>query len=379
MKPITKLKLRRFIGFSLCNAPGTLIELLTLWLLSDVLFHHYFAQFFIAPVIAFECSVIVDFLLFSRFVWRDTVDNTNHGSILRRLLMFNISTAGVYLMRLLLIQILHLIFGLGAVLCDLLSMIFSGLLNFGINDRIIFSKNNGHKPWVHLLMSLVRPFVTLKIDGIDNLPDQQQGPVVYLCNHGFLFGPIAATLNLPVAARPWIDNRVLNIRECTEDLSRMLRRRFVIFGRKIHQKAISKIARTVVSILNDFNPIPVFKNGKREVVQTISQSVEALTNGENLLIFPEQPRRDNTNIATERKDAAQLRSFYSGFVKIGQEYMKRTGQKLQFVPIYINQKLRTMQIAPAVSLRTTGNDKADREYFADELHGIFTRMRIAGR
>ncbi len=374
MSKLNKLKLRRFIGFSVCNAPGTILEILIIWLMSDVLFHSHFARFIIAPVIAFECSMLVDFALMARFVWRDSVVDDTGKRFLHRLLMFNISTVGVYLMRLLLIQLLHWAFGLGPVVCDLLSMVFSGLLNFGINDRLIFAQGDDHRLGVRLLMGLVRPFVTLKIEGLENLPKQDEDPVVYICNHGFFFGPVAAVLNLPGSFRPWIDSKALDVKECFEAVNRIVGRRFRLFGLKIRHKISNRITRCAVGVLNDFNPIPVFKSGSRKVIETIQQSVDALVSGENLLIFPERPRKSNNNIRTERMEAANLRAFYSGFAKIGQDFFDRTGRALNFVPVYINQKQHTMCIAPAVAYSTTDDRRADSTGLATQLYNALFSM-----
>lgn len=369
-----KLKLKRFVGFSLCNAPGTLIELLVLWLLSDILFHSHGARFVLAPVIAFECSMLVDFVLFSSFVWRENVGQAGSRSFFKRLAMFNVSTVGVYLLRLGLIQVLNLLFGIGAVMCDLVAMFFSGLLNFGINDRLIFAKSDGHSTWVRLLMGLARPFVTLKVQGTDNLPPETNGPVVYVCNHGFLFGPVAAVFNLPSSFRPWIDNRALNVTECAKDVGRLFGRRLRLLGHRARRKVVDRVSRWVVALLRDFNPIPVFKNGSRNVIDTIEQSVDALMSGDNLLIFPERPRKDYKDVDTERKQASRLRSFYMGFAKIGQDYYQRTGQQLRFVPVYINRKHRTMQIAPSIAYQCTADSHADRERLSMDLYTSLAQL-----
>ena len=376
MKEVDKIKLRRFIGFSLCNAPGTVVELLVLYWLSEVVFGSHFLKFFIAPIVAFECAIMVDFNLFLRLVWRDNIKITSKKEYLKKFAQFNVSTVGVYGIRLLLIQTLNWIFSLNAVLCNLIAMTLSGLLNFSINDKIIFSKSDEHRPFVNLLMGLVHPFVSLKIKGENNIPDTTE-PVVFVCNHGFFFGPIAASLNMPVSFRPWIDNRVLNIKECSEDVNRVLKKRFHLFGYKVHKKIIDKISHLVVAVMHDFNPIPVFKNGKREVVNTIRESVDTLMQGNNVLIFPERPRSEHSDIGTERKEASNLRNFYSGFAKIGQDFASKTGQGLRFIPVYINQKSRTMSIAPGITFQPLNNGKADRENFANQLHLALTQLESA--
>lgn len=225
-------------------------------------------------------------------------------------------------------------------------------------------------------MALVRPFTKLKIVGKENLKSTKGQPVVYVCNHGFIYGPIAAIMNLPGTFRPWIDSRMLNHKQCSEVINTTFHNLLHRFSQRKRERVLRKTTDTVIKILNDFNPIPVIKGGSRQVMETLGQSLNALVDGCNLLIFPEHPRTAfDGNLVREHDEAGTLRSFYSGFAHIGQMYFEHTKQNLLFVPIYINRKRRTMSINPPVAYEASGDTRRDRQRLSDRLYAAISTMK----
>jgi len=376
MTPQHKASLRRFIGFTLCNTPGTLIELLTVWLLSQYLFTSYAGQYILAPVIAFECAVITNFTLFSRLVWRDRISGMHTRARLIRMLAFNLSASGIYLLRIGLIQVMGILWHPPVVLCDLASMLFSGLINFAINDRVIFAGRRKHRLLVSTLITLAYPWIHLRIKGRENIPSaDSQRPVVYVCNHGFISGPVMAAVNLPDTFRPWVDSRMLDRDECYRNL-------YDTFGRSLHLSSrlrhhlIGRLRDIVIAVLRDYNPIPVIKDGSRQIMDTLKVSADTLASGCNLLIFPEHSRQSyHGDIASERSKADnELRTFYSGFAHLGHLYYQRTGQDLRFIPLYVDRKHRTMYVSPGITYHHTGSPRDDRQQLADTLFLTLSRM-----
>ena len=140
-----KLHLRRLVIFMLCSTSGTIVELVVVWLCSTFLFHNYVGQYVVSSIIAFECAVVVDFVFYSRILWRKRSKGIGFRSYLVRLLKFNLSALGVYLLRLALIQAMGLAWHLHVVWCEMISMCFSGTLNYIISENLIFKKNKPKK------------------------------------------------------------------------------------------------------------------------------------------------------------------------------------------------------------------------------------------
>ena len=73
--------------------------------------------------------------------------------------------------------------------------------------------------------------------------------------------------------------------------------------------------------LNSFNPIPVEKNNLRNVMTTFDDTVKVLSEGDNVLIFPERPRKvkrgDKMTVEHLTDSVGRL---FTGFANIGRLY-----------------------------------------------------------
>ncbi len=137
---ITASVIRRFVGFTLCNLPGTAVELLVVWLCAKYLFNGYVGEYIVSPIVAFECAVFTNYVLYTRFVWGDRVRGASLRERFLRLLAYNVSASGVYFLRMLVIQFLGITWHMPVVLCEVISLLFSGFLNFFAIDKLIFRR-----------------------------------------------------------------------------------------------------------------------------------------------------------------------------------------------------------------------------------------------
>ena len=78
-----------------------------------------------------------------------------------------------------------------------------------------------------------------------------------------------------------------------------------------------KIAAFIVYVLRQFGVIPVDRSQPSKLISTMRQSIAALEEGHNLLIFPETgiPEYSLTSVTP----------FYSGFAMLGRLYYRKTG------------------------------------------------------
>ena len=63
------------------------------------------------------------------------------------------------------------------------------------------------------------------------------------------------------------------------------------------------------------------------------ESVEALDNGENLMIFPEHP--------DGKYEKGGVSEFSPGFLMLAEAWWKKSGKKLRILPVYANREERT--------------------------------------
>lgn len=85
--------------------------------------------------------------------------------------------------------------------------------------------------------------------------------------------------------------------------------------------------------------IPVYRNNA-EAVKTIKASLNALKNGRSLLIFPNVDYTNQSNLENPQ--------IYSGFLCVEKFYYKATNRHLKFIPLNIDDKLKTITEKPAV-------------------------------
>ena len=90
---------------------------------------------------ASQCAVLTNYLIAYFYVWRDRT--REYGSarfLISRYFAYNLSCSSVFLLRLGLLLLLEKIFGWDVVICNLVAMSFSGILNFIMNNLVIFRR-----------------------------------------------------------------------------------------------------------------------------------------------------------------------------------------------------------------------------------------------
>ncbi len=125
---------RRWLKFNLVGAIGIVVQLAALALLTHVARLDYL----VATALAVECAVLHNFAWHERFTWSDRACLTRRQVIVR-LMRFNLTTGAVSIggnlvfMRLLVGQA-HL----PPVISNLASIAACSIINFLVNDRVVF-------------------------------------------------------------------------------------------------------------------------------------------------------------------------------------------------------------------------------------------------
>ena len=137
----------RYIKFSVSSLAGTVTDTLVLWLLSSYVFDKgYWGEYVISPVISFQCAVAVNFTIAYFYVWKDrTLSAPDAGTarFFRLYMAYNLTSSAVFLFRLGLLLLIERFTGWNVVFCSLAAMVFSGLLNFAIENMVIFRRKKG--------------------------------------------------------------------------------------------------------------------------------------------------------------------------------------------------------------------------------------------
>ena len=234
------------------------------------------------------------------------------------------------------------------------------------NERVRTSLRHqlvrGHRVsfWARLLCWVAMPFLRHKVSGRENLR-QGDYPSVLVCNHGFLYGPIVAALFLPTYFRPWIHDRMLREDLAEREISMSFPWARRVLGKRLGGAVIRLAAKLTTGLLLSFRPIPVVRGATRGAMTTFDESLAALAEGDNLLIFAEKPKRLNTG------DNPDLRNLYTGFAHLGKLYHDATGRQLLFYPVYARHDRRTISIGEPVQYDPTLASRDAKQAVAEEL------------
>lgn len=201
---------------------------------------------------------------------------------------------------------------------------------------------------VKILAFFVRPFLHLRVEGCENM-DMAHFPSVFVCNHGIIYGPVAAVIYLPTYFRPWIDRKMVDRDMAAQEMYGRFIYRIPLLSERAKRSVARGLARPVTWALNSFDPIPVEKNNLRNVMSTFDDTVRVLGEGDNVLIFPERPRRVRRgDKMTVEHLTDSVGTLFTGFASIGRLYYDKTGQCLRFYPIYASRRNHTFRIGEPV-------------------------------
>ena len=134
----------RYAKFAGTSVVGSIVDTLVLWLLSDLIFTRgYWGEYIISPLISFQCAVAVNYTISYFYVWKDRTRKRSDASIRRFFRLYgayNLSSSVVFLFRLGALLLIERFFGWDVVICNLVAMCFTGIINFAINNLVIFKK-----------------------------------------------------------------------------------------------------------------------------------------------------------------------------------------------------------------------------------------------
>lgn len=136
-----KKTLFKFNKFVITNFTGTLVETFILWLLSNFVFGTYAGKYIAAPTISFEFAVLNNFSFSYFWIWKERVQK-RPKDFFRKFLFYNVNCAIIFLLRLGLIIIVERLFRLHVVYCNLIALAITGILNYFVQDKLIFRKKN---------------------------------------------------------------------------------------------------------------------------------------------------------------------------------------------------------------------------------------------
>ena len=202
------------------------------------------------------------------------------------------------------------------------------------------------------------------------LQDSEE-PVVFIANHYNVFGPISFVLSMPLISRIWINEELVNRESAEISLRPGMKRMLPFLGERQIAWLCRKIAALTVYVLTRVGMIPVDRHQPSKLISTMRQSISALEEGRNLLIFPEtgQPEYSLTSVTP----------FFSGFAMLGRLYHRKTGRALRFCPCYIDEQHHRIRLGELTVYNPEADPSAETERVSEELNSRIRAMAAENR
>ncbi len=210
---------------------------------------------------------------------------------------------------------------------------------------------------------LVRVFYRkMNVGGLEYLPEE---PALIISNHAQMNGPIACELYFPGRRYTWCIGHMMHLREVPDYAYKDFWSGKPWYSRWFYRLRSYLIAPLSVCVFSNADTIAVYKDTR--IISTFRDTVNALCDGANVIIFPEHDVPYN-NIVNDFQDK---------FVDIARMYHRKTKKALCFVPMYIAPELNKMVLGKAVRFQPENAIEHERKRICGYLKDEITAAALA--
>ncbi len=212
-----------------------------------------------------------------------------------------------------------------------------------------------------ITVAMLKPFNRHKMVDLDHVRLDPDNPIVFLGNHAEIYGPIASALCLPVPVRFWVISKMMfnkkEVRAYLYENTFSKKTYLPVFVRKLLAWYLGWLS---VNVMNALRAIPVYRDSPMKLRQTLRESVEALENGENLMIFPEHPEGKYVK--------GGISELSPGFLMLAEAWWKRSGKKLRIMPVFANRGKRTFTFGDEIRYEPENGYAAEQGRILNEAY-----------
>lgn len=200
------------------------------------------------------------------------------------------------------------------------------------------------------------------IYSMENLPDE---PCFIIGNHTQMNGPIISEIYMPDSYYIWCAGQMLSFKDVPKyaykdfwsQKPRVLRPFFKLLS--------YLIAPISVCVFNNARTIAVYHDNR--ILSTFKNTVKKLSEGKNIIIFPEHDQKHN-NIIYEFQDK---------FIDVARLYHKKTGKQLSFLPMYIAPSLKAAYLGKPIKFDINTPKDLERQRICDYLMSEITNIAVS--
>ena len=237
-------------------------------------------------------------------------------------------------------------------------------MNKSLKDRIISLKE---RIVTRTTIAILRPFNRHRMVDLDHVKLDPDNPVVFLGNHAEIYGPIASALCFPVPVRFWVISKMMfkkkDVRAYLYENTFSKKTYLPIFVRKLLAWYLGWLS---VNVMNALRAIAVYRDSPMKLRQTLRESVEALEQGENLMIFPEHPEGKYVK--------GGISELSPGFVMLAEAWWKKSGKKMRMMPVFANREKRTFTFGEEIVYEPENGYAAEQERILEAAYQQLTAL-----
>ena len=234
----------------------------------------------------------------------------------------------------------------------------SGKMNKSLKDRIISLKE---RIVTRTTIAILRPFNRHRMVDLDHVKLDPDNPIVFLGNHAEIYGPIASALCFPVPVRFWVISKMMfrkkEVRAYLYENTFSKKTYLPVFIRKMLACYLGWLS---VNVMNALRAIAVYRDSPMKLRQTLRESVEALSQGENLMIFPEHPEGKYVK--------GGISELSPGFLMLAEAWWKKTGKKMRMMPVFANREKRTFTFGEEIVYEPENGYASEQERILEEAY-----------
>lgn len=227
-----------------------------------------------------------------------------------------------------------------------------------LKERIIRKKEN---IVTAIVIGILRPFNRHTMVNLDHIHQDQDNPLVFLGNHAEIYGPIASALCFPVPVRFWVISHMMfrkqDVRKYLYENTFSKKTFLPVFVRKLLAHILGWLS---VNIMSSLRAIAVYRDSPMKLRQTLRESVEALQDGDNLMIFPEHPEGKYVKNG--------ISELSPGFLMLAEAWWKKSGKKLRIMPVYANHDKRTFTFGEEIQYNPENGYASEQERILREVY-----------
>jgi hypothetical protein len=180
-------------------------------------------------------------------------------------------------------------------------------------------------------------------------------------------GPIAALAALPLRVHPWVIADMLDKSKAAAYLNMDFVEKQLHLRSPVSNWISNVISRISVPLLRSAGCVAV---GQGEaLLRTYQESVDLLSQGGYLLVFPEDPHR-------AWNEQYQMAPFQKGFARLGELFYQQTGECLDFFPLVIHIDSLRIKIGKPIRFNPASVLRNECVRIADVLEAMIHEMYI---